>query len=152
MNSEIARLILYVVFGGVGFLVGGSIWRSLKSRAAAGDHVAAAPREVRIPDHCVACGASHASETIMVYPSLWFTRSSRAAIRDPRLVGGFPFRFCPRCAAPVRRHRRMGTLILWLGIALQISSFFLIFYPAPSSEHFYRSMDLQADLVGLTIL
>lgn len=157
MNLSSAILVVCVLFGVAVAFAGHSYWRSLRESAAAGDHVVETPREVAIPDHCVSCGAAHASETLLVYPSVMMTRSRRALIGDPRLKGGYPFRFCSPCAAPIRRHRRIGNFVRWGGFALVACSLPLLFTWSGITKHFgetdfYRSQDLRSDAFGAAFI
>ena len=81
--------------------------RQEKARAKAHDHVVETSRDVAVPDHCVGCGRPHAS-LALDFRALTYEVGPVNAALDPLYWRKYRFRFCPTCAAPVLRRRRLG--------------------------------------------
>lgn len=91
-----------------------------RDRARAGDHVVETSRDVAIPDHCVSCGAPHAT-TVLEVPAWFLNQSNLAWLLGRHLRVTYPFRFCHACAIPIIRRRRIGRAIVGVAFAMWAS-------------------------------
>lgn len=122
-----------------------------KKRAEAHDHVCEAPRDIVMPDHCADCGTPHPKYALRIYPTRPNASRYQAvadALADPRLKREYKFRFCERCARPIRRRRRLGFAlrVATILVGLHFAGIFFIWPIAgmfdamhPGAEKWFRS-------------
>ena len=93
-------------------------WRSRwKERAATRDHYAASPRQPHIPECCVGCQSRHATQPLIV-GAFFGGPFPLGQLFDERHRRFFTFRCCLQCVRPILRRRRVGTILISIGVVL----------------------------------
>lgn len=103
-----------------------SMWRKQwEQRAAAKDHDAAVARDAIIPECCVGCRSPRAPHPLSV-GTFFIGVSPYAQVLDKRYKRSFTFHCCLRCVRPIRSRRRVGNVLLGMGMLMVIACFAFI--------------------------